>query len=87
MCVVPERVSGCLFGCNCKERVMRELDALMLASSPRHDPMMERLSQCPEAFQVGEMLAKLFDSQQFNNDQERSERLLPPSGTVIPPLV
>jgi len=45
------------------------------------------LKQCPEAFKVGEILGKAFDSLKYAQDgNEIGERYLPPSGVVIPPL-
>ena len=53
-----------------------------------HDPIMERLRQCPEAFKVGEILGKAFESVKYAQDgSEFRDRYLPPSGAVIPPLV
>jgi hypothetical protein len=52
------------------------------------DPIMEQLRQCPETFKVGEVLGKAFDSLKYAQDgSEIGDRYLPPSGTVIPPLV
>ena len=49
---------------------------------------MEQLRQCPEAFKVGEILGKAFDSLNYVKDGgELGDRYLPPAGTVIPPLV
>jgi len=49
---------------------------------------MEQLKQCPEAFKVGEILGKAFDSLKYAQDgSEIGERYLPPNGVVIPPLV
>lgn len=53
-----------------------------------NDPIMEQLKQCPEAFKVGEILGKAFDSLKYAQDgSELGDRYLPPSGAVIPPLV
>ena len=52
------------------------------------DPIMEQLQKCPEAFQVGEILGKAFDSLKYARDGgELRDLYLPPAGTVIPPLV
>jgi hypothetical protein len=49
---------------------------------------MEQLRQCPEAFKVGEILGKAFDSLKYAQDEsELGDRYLPPAGVVIPPLV
>jgi len=53
-----------------------------------HDPILEQLKKCPEAFRVGEILGKVFDSLKYTQDGgEFRDRYLPPSGAVIPPLV
>ncbi|HYM75683.1 MAG TPA: hypothetical protein VE377_06865 [Candidatus Dormibacteraeota bacterium] len=53
-----------------------------------NDPIMEQLKQCPEAFKVGEILGKAFDSLKYAQDGgEIGDRYLPPPGVVIPPLV
>ena len=53
-----------------------------------NDPIVEQLKLCPEAFQVGEILGKAFDSLKYAQDgAELGDRYLPPAGTVIPPLV
>jgi hypothetical protein len=49
---------------------------------------MEQLKQCPEAFKVGEILGKAFDSLKYAQDgKDLGDRYLPPAGVVIPPLV
>ena len=53
-----------------------------------NDPIMEQLKQCPEAFKVGEILGKAFDSLKYAQDEsEIGDRYLPPAGVVLPPLV
>src|SRR5579862_350535 len=48
----------------------------------------EQLKQCPEAFKVGEILSKAFDSLKYTqNESEIGDRYLPPASVVIPPLV
>ena len=73
------------------EDAKRVLRALKQASHGRvnaNDPIMEQLKQCPEAFKVGEILGKAFDSLKYAQDgSEIGDRYLPPSGVVIPPLV
>lgn len=50
------------------------------------DPMVEQLRQCPEAFKVGEILGKAFDSLKYGQDEAiDGDRLLPPPGTILPP--
>jgi hypothetical protein len=50
-------------------------------------PIMEQLKQCPDAFKVGEILAKAFDSVKYGREEGLADQLLPPAGTIIPPLV
>ena len=70
------------------KRVMRLLEEAVHSDSNSHDPIMEQLRQCPEAFKVGEILGKAFDSLKYaQNDGATVERYLPPSGAIIPPLV
>jgi hypothetical protein len=53
-----------------------------------HDPIMEQLRQCPEAFKAGEILGKAFDALKYAPDGgEIGDRYLPPAGVVLPPLV
>jgi len=73
------------------EETKRVLSVLAEATH-RHintnDPIMEQLRQCPEAFKVGEILGKAFDSLKYAQDgNEIGDRYLPPAGLVIPPLV
>jgi hypothetical protein len=73
------------------EDAKRVLRALTQASHGRvntNDPIMEQLKQCPEAFKVGEIFGKAFDSLKYVQDGgELGDRYLPPAGVVIPPLV
>jgi hypothetical protein len=70
------------------KRVLRVLEEATHGRANRNDPIMERLRQCPEAFKVGEILGKAFDSLKDAQDgSELGDRYLPPSGTIIPPLV
>ena len=70
------------------KRVLRALEDATHGRVNAHDPIMEQLKQCPEAFKVGEILGKAFDSLRYGQDEEtHTERYLPPSGAVIPPLV
>ena len=70
------------------KRVLRALEEATLGRVNANDPIMEQLRQCPEAFKVGEILGKAFDSLKYAQDgSEIRERYLPPSGVVIPPLV
>ncbi|MGA9507141.1 MAG: hypothetical protein WBV55_00710 [Candidatus Sulfotelmatobacter sp.] len=69
-------------------RVMRALEEAENARVNTKDPIVEQLKQCPEAFKVGEILGKAFDSLKYAQDgAELGDRYLPPAGTVIPPLV
>jgi len=70
------------------KRVLRALEEATHNRANTNDPIMEQLRQCPEAFKVGEILSKAFDSLKYAQDgSEIGERYLPPSGVVIPPLV
>jgi hypothetical protein len=70
------------------ERVLRALEQVAHGRANTSDPIMEQLRQCPETFKVGEVLGKAFDSLKYAQDgSEIGDRYLPPSGTVIPPLV
>jgi len=72
-------------------RAKKVLLALQEAAYNRittNDPIMEQLKQCPEAFTVGEILGKAFDSLKYAQDgSEIGDRYLPPAGVLIPPLV
>lgn len=85
---MAKRKSGCICKCNQKERVTRELDAVMRDSQAERNPIEERLTQCPEAFKAGELIEKMFNAAKFGHHEIlEDERLLPPPGTAIPPLV
>jgi hypothetical protein len=67
--------------------VMRALESVNGASSCT-DPLVEQLKQCPEAFKAGEMIGKMFESLKYSQDKDAAgDRLLPPAGALIPPLV
>ena len=68
--------------------VMRALEEALQNDAIPSNPIMEQLQQCPEAFKVGEILGKAFDSLKYApNEEAHVERYLPPSGAIIPPLV
>lgn len=70
------------------EHVMRALEEAIQNNANTRDPIVEQLKQCPEAFKVGEILGKAFDSLKHAQvGSELGDRYLPPSGVVIPPLV
>ena len=69
------------------QRVTAALEAVLSSATKIRDPIMEQLKQCPEAFKVGEILGKLFDSVKYEQEEGSADRLLPPAGTIIPPLV
>ena len=70
------------------ERVLRALEEARHGRANTNDPIVEQLKQCPEAFKVGEILGKAFDSLKYaQGGAELGDRYLPPAGTVIPPLV
>ncbi len=69
------------------KRVLRALEEATHSRVNTSDPIMEQLRQCPEAFKVGEILGKAFDSLKYaQHEGEVGDRYLPPAGTVIPPL-
>lgn len=70
------------------KRVLRALEDAAHNHVKTNDPITEQLKQCPEAFKVGEILGKAFDSLKYAQDgSEIGDRYLPPAGLVIPPLV
>ncbi len=70
------------------KRVLRALEEATRGRANTNDPIVEQLKQCPEAFKVGEILGKAFDSLKYAQDgSEIGDRYLPPAGVVIPPLV
>ena len=70
------------------KRVLRALGETTRGRVNTSDPIMEQLRQCPEAFKVGEILGKAFDSLKYAQDEsEIGDRYLPPAGALIPPLV
>ena len=70
------------------KRVLSALEEATHGRANTKDPIMEQLKQCPEAFKVGEILGKAFDSLKYApHGGEVGDRHLPPAGTVIPPLV
>jgi hypothetical protein len=78
---------------NCRGRsaeTMRVMGELAEAAGNRAkvtDPILEKLRQCPEAFKVGEILGKAFDSLKYRQeDVIDGDRLLPPPSTIIPPF-
>jgi len=70
------------------KRVLRALGETTRGRVNTSDAIMEQLRQCPEAFKVGEILGKAFDSLKYAQDEsEIGDRYLPPAGALIPPLV
>jgi hypothetical protein len=70
------------------KRVLRALEEASHGRVNTSDSIMEQLRQCPEAFKVGEILGKAFDSLKYaQGGSELGDRYLPSSGAVIPPLV
>lgn len=67
-------------------RVLRALRKSVHGSVNRPDPITEQLKQCPDAFKVGEILGKILDSFKYGQDEILADRILPPAGTVLPPL-
>jgi len=68
------------------QRVTAALEAVLNSTTVIRDPIMEQLKQCPEAFKVGEILGKVFDSVKYGQEEGLADQLLPPAGTIIPPL-
>lgn len=69
------------------ERVMQALAEAGRSEAKVTDPILERLRQCPEAFKVGEILGKAFDSLKYGQEEVLDgDRILPPPGTIIPPF-
>jgi hypothetical protein len=66
--------------------VVHALREAKQATTTVRDPIMEQLKQCPDAFKVGEILGKVFDSFKYGQDEILADRILPPAGTVLPPL-
>jgi hypothetical protein len=70
------------------KRVLCALEEAAHGRVNTKDPIVEQLKQCPEAFKVGEILGKAFDSLKYAPDGvELGGRYLPPACTVVPPLV
>jgi predicted NAD/FAD-binding protein len=70
------------------KRVVTALEEARHGHVNTNDPIVEQLKQCPEAFKVGEILGKAFDSLKYaQHGGELGDRYLPPAGTVLPPLV
>jgi hypothetical protein len=70
------------------KRVRCALEEARHGRTNTKDPIVEQLRKCPEAFKVGEILGKAFDSLKYaQHEGELGGRYLPPAGTVIPPLV
>lgn len=68
-------------------RVMRHLGKAARSRAKVTDPILEKLKQCPEAFKVGEILGKAFDSLKYRQEEAvDGDRMLPPPGTIIPPF-
>ena len=62
------------------KRVLQALEEATHGRVNTNDPIMEQLKQCPEAFKVGEILGKAFDSLKYAQDGgELGDRYLPPA--------
>lgn len=66
-------------------RVLNELDLVVQGDVQSNNPIEEQLRQCPEAFAVGKIVEKLCDS--LKHGHERSVRVQPLPGVIIPPIV
>jgi hypothetical protein len=69
------------------QRVTAALEAVLNRETGIRNPIMEQLKQCPEAFKVGEILGKVFDSVKYGQEEVLADQLLPPTGAILPPLV
>ena len=87
-CIVARRVSGCLVPCDRMEQIARELDVMLRDTPDEQIRIEEQLKQCPEAFKAGELMERMFNAVRFGHDAPTEhEKLLPPPGAVMPPLV
>jgi hypothetical protein len=66
-------------------RVLRELDSVLKGDVSPDNLIEEQLRQCPDVFEVGKIVEKLCES--LKSDRQAAGRLLPPPGTVMPPIV
>lgn len=67
--------------------VMRHLAESARSEAMVTDTILEQLRQCPEAFRVGEVLGKAFDSLKYRQEGVTDgDRMSPPPGTIIPPF-
>ena len=66
--------------------VLRILEAIAETDAATHtDSTLEQVNQCPEAFQAGELIEKIFVAAEHTFGETSSEdKILPPPGTVIP---
>lgn len=80
-CKVAAIVSGCLFGCNRKEKAVRELELLIRDADSHTDPLVELLRQCPEAFKVGQVIEAMLQS-----GKKACDPIAPPAGAVMIPF-
>jgi len=84
-CPVAKKRGSCLFGCNPHEKLSRDLDLLIEEADSFVDPVVEQLKQCPEAFQAGKAVERMFQS--LHSAPARCTRRLLPSGGVMSPFV
>jgi hypothetical protein len=69
------------------KRVWRALQQSLQSEARIRNPILEQLTQCPEAFKVGEILGKTFDRLKYDRDgAENRDCLFPPVGTIVPPF-
>lgn len=68
-------------------RVLKLLEESKRGQVQSKPNIIEQLQQCPEAFKVGEILGKAFDSLKYRQEEViDGDRMLPPPGTIIPPF-
>lgn len=69
------------------KRMRRILAQVAHSNAKVTDPIVEKLEQCPEAFKVGEILGRAFDSLKYRQEEVvDGDRMLPPPGAIIPPF-
>jgi hypothetical protein len=65
-------------------RVLQELELVRKGRGRTSSQIEEQLRQCPEAFKVGEIIGKVCERVKY--DRQSTSRLLPPAGTIVPPI-
>jgi len=68
-----------------RAKVLQELDQVIAGGERAVNPIEEQLNRCPEAFEVGKVVEQL--CQQLKHEHHGGDRVLPPPGVILPPLV